>query len=115
VHEAEERKEAELPEPEPEEPPAAEEEPEPEKEPEEENAPEEEPAAEPEPEKEDYELEDEGKIIASKESTKMHTGQCHFVKKIHPHNRIYFETTEQGEEQGYEMCVCLRRMKARQR
>jgi hypothetical protein len=106
VREAEERKE-ELPEPEPEpeEESAVEEEPEPE--------PAEEP--EPEPEKEEYALEDIGKIIASKESTKMHTGQCHFVKRIHPHNRIYLGSVEQGQENGYEMCVCLRRMQAKQR
>ena len=69
----------------------------------------------PMPEKEEYELEDEGKIIASKESTKMHTGQCHFVKKIHPHNRIYLASVDEGKERGYEMCVCLRRLKARSR
>jgi hypothetical protein len=67
------------------------------------------------PEKEEYELEDESKIIASTQSTKMHTGQCHFVKKIHPQNRIYLGSVEEGKERGYEMCVCLRRMRARAR
>ncbi|MBW2967568.1 hypothetical protein KY362_03715 [Candidatus Woesearchaeota archaeon] len=84
---------------------------EPEEEPEEvpeDTEPEEEPAPEPE-----YELEEAGKIIASSESTKLHSGQCHFAKRIHPQNRIYFETIEDGEEDGYEMCVCLRRMKAK--
>jgi hypothetical protein len=71
-----------------------------------------EPTPEPEPE---YELEEEGKIIASSQSTKIHAGNCHFVKRIHPENRIYFDSTEQGEEEGYEMCVCLRRIKALQR
>ena len=62
--------------------------------------------------KEEYDLEDEKKIIASSQSTKIHKGNCHFVKKIHPENRIYFETAEEGEEKKYEMCVCLRRLKA---
>jgi chemotaxis protein histidine kinase CheA len=115
VREAEERKEEEA-EPEEEEP--EQEEPE---SPEEvvEETPEEEPAEETEPsplpEKEEYNLEDESKIIASKESTKMHTGQCHFVKKIHPHNRIYLGSVTEGEEKGYQMCVCLRRLKAKAR
>jgi len=69
---------------------------------------------EPEPEPE-YELEEEGKIIASSESDKLHKGNCHFVKRIHPENRIYFETIESGEDEGYEMCVCLRRLRALQR
>ena len=84
----------------------------------------EEPEAEEEPEeveepeaprREEYELESADKIIASKESTKMHAGNCHFVKKIHPENRIYLNSVEEGEEQGYDMCVCLRRLRAMQR
>ncbi|MBU2561702.1 MAG: hypothetical protein KKD17_05365 [Nanoarchaeota archaeon] len=73
---------------------------------------------EPEPEeevKEEYELEDPDKIIASNQSNKMHKGDCHFVRKIHPKNRIYVNSIEDGEEQGYQMCVCLRRLKAMQR
>ena len=76
----------------------------------------EEPAeAEEENEEKEYELETPDKIIASKESTKMHAGTCHFVKKIHPENRIFLGSAEEGEEKGYEMCVCLRRIKARRR
>ena len=85
--------------------------------------PEDEPEPEEEPEepdeelekREEYGLEEPDKIIASTESTKMHKGDCHFVKKIHPENRIYLESIEAGEEKGYEMCVCLRRLKAMQR
>lgn len=62
---------------------------------------------------ETYELEEAGTIIASKESTKIHSGQCHFVKKIHPENRIYYDSIADAQDDGYEMCVCLRRMKAR--
>jgi hypothetical protein len=104
----------EVEEPEEEEPEPEPEEPEPE-EPEdfEEDEPEEEPA--PEPEKIEYELEEPDRIIASSQSDKMHAGNCHFVKKINPENRIYLDSIEQGEEQGYEMCVCLRRLKAMQR
>jgi ubiquinol-cytochrome c reductase subunit 6 len=124
VEEAEGRKEEELPEPEPEPEPeaddttageeTAEETP---ADTEEEQEPEAEPelGEGPEPGKGEYGLESADKVIASKESTKMHSGACHFVKKIHPQNRIYLGSTEQGEEQGYEMCVCLRRMKAKQR
>jgi hypothetical protein len=65
--------------------------------------------------REEYPLETEDKIIASKESTKLHKGTCHFVKKIHPENRIYLNSIEEGEEEGYELCVCLRRLKAMQR
>ncbi|MBW2972514.1 hypothetical protein KY359_05755 [Candidatus Woesearchaeota archaeon] len=82
-------------------------------EPEEEAEPEDEP--EPVPEKEEYELETPDRIIASNQSTKMHKGDCHFVKKINPENRIYLNSVEEGEERGYEMCVCLRRLKAMQR
>lgn len=70
---------------------------------------------EPETENVEYELEDESHIIASSESDKIHKGNCHFVKKIHPQNRIHFESIEQGEEEGYELCVCLRRLKAMRR
>lgn len=114
VEEAEEREKE--PEPGPDE---AEEEPE-ETEPEEgleETEPEEEPE-EPEEEsekREEYELEEPEKIIASNGSTKMHRGDCHFVKKIHPENRVYLDSIGDGEEKGYEMCVCLRRLKAMQR
>jgi len=65
--------------------------------------------------REEYELESPDRIIASNGSTKMHKGDCHFVKKIHPKNRIYLDSVEQGEDQGYEMCVCLRRLRAMQR
>ncbi len=70
---------------------------------------------EPTPEQEEYDLEDEGKIIASSGSNKLHKGDCHFVKKIHPENRIYFDTIKQGEDEDYELCVCLRRLKAMKR
>jgi len=63
----------------------------------------------------EYELEDEDRIIASKESIKIHKGDCHFVKKIHPENRIYFDSIEEGEDSGYELCVCLRRLIARRK
>lgn len=65
--------------------------------------------------REEYELESPDKIIASNGSKKMHKGDCHFVKKIHPKNRIYLDSIEQGKELGYEMCVCLRRLRAMQR
>ncbi|MBW2963849.1 hypothetical protein KY363_00165 [Candidatus Woesearchaeota archaeon] len=81
-----------------------------EEQPEEEAEPEEEPE-----EKVEYDLEGEDKIIASRESDRMHVGTCHFVKKIHPDNRIYLESVEQGEESGYQLCVCLRRLRARTR
>ncbi len=67
---------------------------------------------EPEPE---YELEDESRIIASKGSDKIHKGTCHFVRRIHPENRIYFDSIEEGLEAGYELCVCLRRLIARRK
>ncbi|NQU78293.1 hypothetical protein HQ545_00840 [Candidatus Woesearchaeota archaeon] len=67
----------------------------------------------PEPVKTDYALENENRIIASSQSTKMHSGACHFVKKIHPENRIYLGSIKDGESEGYEMCVCLRRLKAK--
>ena len=63
----------------------------------------------------EYNLESPDKIIASNESTKMHKGDCHFVKKIHPENRIYLDSIEEGKEKGYSLCVCLRRLKAMQR
>lgn len=63
---------------------------------------------------EEYELEP-GKIIASSQSDKLHEGSCHFVKKIHPENRIYFDSIEKGEEEGYEPCVCIRRIIAKQK
>ncbi|MBN1544429.1 hypothetical protein JW898_03120 [Candidatus Woesearchaeota archaeon] len=66
-------------------------------------------------EKEEYELETPDRIIASNQSNKMHKGDCHFVKRIHPKNRIYMTSIDEGEGQGYQMCVCLRRMKALQR
>ncbi|MBW2997118.1 hypothetical protein KY349_02120 [Candidatus Woesearchaeota archaeon] len=129
IEEAEEEKEEEAePEEEPEEveaevipPPKLEEaveaepeEAEPEEEPETEEAEPEETAEETE-KREEYDLEEPEKIIASTESTKMHKGDCHFVKKIHPENRIYLDSIDDGEEKGYEMCVCLRRLKAMQR
>jgi hypothetical protein len=61
----------------------------------------------------EYELEEPDKIIASSQSTKMHSGACHFVKKIHPENRIHLESIEEGEKKGYALCVCLRRIRAR--
>lgn len=67
-----------------------------------------------EDETESYELEP-GKIIASTQSSKLHEGSCHFVKKIHPENRIYYDSIEEGAEKGYELCVCLRRIVAKQR
>jgi hypothetical protein len=71
---------------------------------------------EPEEEKPaEYALEDPDKTIASEQSNKMHAGNCHFVKKINPDNRIHFDSIEEGEQKGYEMCVCLRRKKAKQR
>ncbi|HII71295.1 TPA: hypothetical protein HA265_00905 [Candidatus Woesearchaeota archaeon] len=70
----------------------------------------EETAAEPE-----YELEDESKVIASKESNRIHKGTCHFIRKINPENRIYFESIGKGEEKGYELCVCLRRLIAQKK
>jgi hypothetical protein len=75
----------------------------------------EEPETEEPAEKEEYELESPDKVIASKESDKMHKGDCHFVKKIHPKNRIYLNSIEEGEEQGKDLCVCLRRLRAMQR
>ncbi len=66
-------------------------------------------------EREEYDLESSDKIIASNQSTKMHKGDCHFVKKIHPENRIYLDSITHGEDKGYEMCVCLRRLKAMKR
>ncbi len=65
--------------------------------------------------KEEYELESEDRIIASSQSTKMHAGNCHFIRKIHPNNRLYLKSMEDGEEQGYAACVCLRRLKALKR
>jgi len=63
----------------------------------------------------EYTLESSDVIIASGQSTKMHAGDCHFVRKIHPDNRIHLDSIDAGKEKGYEMCVCLRRRKARQR
>lgn len=63
----------------------------------------------------EYHLESPERIIASNESTKMHKGDCHFVKRIHPENRVYLDSVEQGIEQGYDLCVCLRRLKAMRR
>lgn len=68
-----------------------------------------------EEEPEEYNLEEEGKIIASSGSSKIHKGDCHFVKKIHPENRIYFDSIEEGLDAGYEMCVCLRRLVAKRK
>ncbi|MFH1063915.1 MAG: hypothetical protein V1729_02445 [Candidatus Woesearchaeota archaeon] len=65
--------------------------------------------------KEEYEVESADKIIASNQSTKMHKGDCHFVRKIHPENRIYLDSITHGEDSGYELCVCLRRLKAMKR
>ena len=86
----------------------------------EESAPENEDAPDEKTEKEhqkrdEYDLETPDKIIASNESTKMHKGDCHFVKKIHPKNRIYLDSIKEGKEKGYSLCVCLRRIKAMQR
>lgn len=67
------------------------------------------------PPREEFDLESPDTIIASSQSSKMHKGDCHFVKRIHPDNRIYLDSIEQGEEEGYELCVCLRRLKAMQR
>jgi len=67
------------------------------------------------PEVIEYDLDDPDKIVASSQSTKMHKGNCHFVKKINPDNRIYVESIEDGEEDGYELCVCLRRLVAKKR
>ena len=65
--------------------------------------------------KKDFGLESPDRIIASTESTKMHKGDCHFVRKIHPENRVYLESVEDGLKKGYDMCVCLRRARALQR
>ncbi|MFC1723079.1 hypothetical protein ACFL0V_02990 [Nanoarchaeota archaeon] len=70
---------------------------------------------EPDKPEETYEVEEESKIIASKESDKLHKGDCHFIKKIHPENRIYFDSLKLGEKEGYEPCVCLRRLIAKQK
>ncbi len=42
-------------------------------------------------------------------------GNCHFIKKIHPENRIYFDSIEKGLENEYQPCVCVRRVIAKQR
>ena len=63
---------------------------------------------------EEYELEP-GRIIASSQSTKFHEGSCHFVKKIHPENRVYFEDIAAAEQDGYQPCVCIRRIVAKQK
>lgn len=63
----------------------------------------------------EYELEEESKIIASTQSTKMHKGTCHFVKKINPENRQYLSNTKEGEKKGYNLCVCLRRLKYKEK
>jgi len=68
------------------------------------------PPTPPKPIKEEFELEEESKIIASAESKKMHSGTCHFIKKIHRDNRIYFDSVEKGEAGGKDMCVCLRKL-----
>ena len=60
-----------------------------------------------------FPLESPDKIIASDSSSKMHTGNCHFVKKIHPENRMFLKSIEEGEKKGKEMCVCLRRKRAK--
>ena len=60
-----------------------------------------------------YGLESEQTIIASEKSSKIHQGQCHFVKKIHKENRIYLSTVEEGKQRGYALCVCLRRKGAK--
>ncbi|MBI5398234.1 hypothetical protein HZB03_02110 [Candidatus Woesearchaeota archaeon] len=59
-----------------------------------------------------FELEGEEKIIASKESTKLHAGNCRFISKIQHDNRIYFASAAEGKLKGYELCVCLRRINA---
>ncbi|MBT5023284.1 hypothetical protein HOK51_08845 [Candidatus Woesearchaeota archaeon] len=60
----------------------------------------------------EFTLETQEKVIASSESKKIHAGNCHFVSMIQPNNRIYFDSIEEGEKKGYELCVCLRRLKA---
>lgn len=55
-----------------------------------------------------------GRIIASTQSKKLHEGSCHFVKKIQKDKRVYFNTIEAGTAEGYEPCVCLRRMIAKE-
>ncbi|MBI4739857.1 hypothetical protein HY772_10095 [Candidatus Woesearchaeota archaeon] len=62
-----------------------------------------------------FELEGEEKIVASKESTKLHAGNCRFISKIHHNNRQYFASAAEGQVKGYELCVCLRRIRALKR
>jgi len=80
------------------------------------DAPEEEQPTEekdPEPTIEDKGLESPDKIVASDSSTKMHSGDCHFVKKIRPENRIFLSSLQEGLDKDYLLCVCLRRKKAK--
>lgn len=48
-------------------------------------------------------------FVASKSGTKYHpTQDCHFVDRIKPENRIYFESAKEAEAAGYEPSSCIK-------
>ena len=57
---------------------------------------------------EGYVLKTDGAILANKNSQKYHLADCQGAKKISEHNRIWFDTAEEAETQGYSPCsICL--------
>jgi hypothetical protein len=50
-----------------------------------------------------------GPIVASKSGTKYHPAEgCSFVARIKPENLIYFQTSTEAEEAGYEPSSCFK-------
>ncbi len=50
---------------------------------------------------------EEGEFVASTSSKKYHLPECRYAVKIREENRIYFQSAEDAEDQGYEPCkVC---------
>ncbi len=49
-----------------------------------------------------------GKYVASKMGKKFHIPKCDWAEKIHEKRRVWFESKEEAEKEGFKACECVK-------